>query len=261
MNGPSTLDPRGTTAVGGISDRGRNRPVFADSIILDLAAGGPRRSSEVRLTAPGVLDTVGHHDRPAPMIATSGSFEDGVFGPLVPSRQCGNCVACCSEITIDDPKLAKPPRKLCVHCTGKGCAIYSVRPSDCRTWFCLWRRIENLPNSLRPDRCGMLTSVVENMEAQNPLARIYLIVQWLDGRPIQKSEAADELLAALRRYGLPVWVGSGDRMSLHFPRQEIALHLIDGTTPPPVLAQEVSAWSSRLPTLSRLKASDINRTV
>jgi hypothetical protein len=175
------------------------------------------------------------------------SFEERLFGPLVPGRECGACTACCFEITIDDPMLAKPPRELCVHCTAQGCSVYTARPADCRSWFCAWRRMAALPDHLNPGACGMMATVVENPEAENPLARLYIVVQWLNGQPITKSAAADELLAAMRRYGLPVWVGSGDSMALHFPRQEIALHLMHGTTPSPAIAPEVEAWRTRLP--------------
>jgi hypothetical protein len=181
-----------------------------------------------------------------PMIASGISFEDRLFGPLVPGRECGACTACCVEITIDDPMLAKAARTPCPNCTAAGCAIYTARPDDCRTWFCAWRRIADLPEHLSPDRSGLLATLVEKPEAENPLARLYIIVQWLDERPIMRSDAADQLLAAMRRYGLPVWVGSGDRMSIHFPREEIALHLMQGTTPPPAIAREVDAWRERL---------------
>jgi hypothetical protein len=175
------------------------------------------------------------------------SFEERLFGPLVPGRECGACTACCFEITIDDPVLAKSPRTLCTHCTAQGCAIYAERPMDCRRWFCAWRRVACLPDHLSPDKCGLMATVVENAEAENPLARLYIVVQWLNDQPIVQSAAADELLAALRRYALPVWVGSGDRMALHFPRQEIALHLMNDTTPPAETAAEVEAWRTRLP--------------
>jgi Fe-S-cluster containining protein len=181
------------------------------------------------------------------MAPPSISFEERFFGPLVPGRECGPCTACCFEITIEHPALAKPPRTLCVHCAAGGCSIYAERPDICRSWFCTWRRLADLPDHLRPDQCGLLATVAENPEAENPLARLYIVVQWLDERPITKSAAADELLAAMRRYGLPVWVGSGDRMSLHYPREEVALHLIRGTTPSAAIAREVDAWRKRLP--------------
>jgi hypothetical protein len=180
------------------------------------------------------------------MTPPSISFEEGFFGPLVPNRECGLCTACCFEITIEHPSLAKPPRTLCAHCTVGGCSIYAARPDVCQSWFCAWRRVADLPEHLNPNRCGLLATVVENPEAENVLARFYIIVQWLDDRPIAKSAAADELLAAMRRYDLPVWVGSGDRMSLHYPREEVALHLMRGTTASVAIAQEVDAWRERL---------------
>jgi len=175
------------------------------------------------------------------------SFEERLLGGLVPGRECGACTACCSEITIDDPEMQKPPRQTCVHCVAEGCSIYETRPHDCRTWFCAWRRIAALPDHLRPDRCGLLACLVEHRDAENPLQRLYLIVQWLDGRPIAKSQAADVLLAAMQGYGLAVWVGSGDRMWLNFPRQELALQILDGGAASGPLAAEVEAWRRRLP--------------
>jgi len=175
------------------------------------------------------------------------AFEDRLFGPLVPGRECGACTACCFEITIDDPQLKKPPRQTCVHCVVDGCGIYESRPEDCRSWFCAWRRIADLPEYLRPDSSGLLACVVENHGAENPLQQVYLIVQWLNGRPIEKSDAADTLLAAMRRYRLPVWVGSGDKMWLHYPRQEVALAVMNEAVPTGPLAAEVDAWRRRLP--------------
>jgi hypothetical protein len=193
------------------------------------------------------LDVDGVPDRCAVVPAETISFEERLFGPLVAGRECGDCTACCFEITIEEPEIAKPPRQACVHCRADGCAIHAIRPAICRSWFCAWRRIADLPDHLRPDRSGMMACMVENPAAQSPLERLYIIVQWLDGAPIAKSAEADELLARLRRYALPVWVGSDDRMSLHFPRQEIALHLMRGTVPAGDMTREVDAWRRRLP--------------
>ncbi len=198
--------------------------------------------AEARLWT-SVVKVIGQPAMAAPGI----SFEERLFGPLVAGRGCGHCTACCFEITIEHPLLTKPPREMCGHCTTKGCSIYAARPDVCQHWFCAWRRVAELPDHLNPDSCGLLASVVENLEADNPLARLYIIVHWLNNEPIVKSAAADELLAAMRRYGLPVWVGSGDRMSLHFPRDEVALHLIRGTIPSAAIAREVEAWRDRLP--------------
>jgi len=91
-----------------------------------------------------------------------------------------------------------------------------------------------------------MACLMERPGDANPLLRLYIVVQWLEGRPIERSDDADALLARLRRIGLPVWVGSGETMSLHFPRQAVALHLIEGTTPAADEAQEVAFWRQKL---------------
>ena len=180
------------------------------------------------------------------MTAPAASVEERVFGPLVEDRACAECTACCVEIAIDDPQLSKPAGQACVHCSAQGCAIYASRPHSCRAWYCAWRRLADLPDRLRPDRSGLMACLMERPRDANPLLRLYIVVQWLDGRPIARSAEADELLARLRRIGLPVWVGSGERISLHFPRQAVALHLVNGTEPQADLAEEVAFWRSRL---------------
>jgi hypothetical protein len=180
------------------------------------------------------------------MTGPAASFEERVLGPLVEGRACGECIACCVEIEIDDPQLSKPAGTACVHCHSRGCAIYDARPAACRTWFCAWRRLADLPEHLRPDRCGLMACLMERPGDANPLLRLYIVVQWLDGRPVSRSAEADELLARLRRIGLPVWVGSGNRIALHFPREAVALHLINGTEPQGDVAGEVAFWRSRL---------------
>jgi ribosome modulation factor len=182
--------------------------------------------------------------------------EERLFGPLVPGRECGACTACCFEIVIDDPALQKPARTWCANCGAGGCAIYETRPADCRTWHCGWRRMADLPETLRPDRSGIMACIAGRPDAESPLERLYIIVQWLGGAPITRSAAADQLLAAARKRRLPVWVGSGDTMSLHFPREEIALPLIAGTAPPEAIAREVAAWRAILPARRTAAAPD-----
>jgi hypothetical protein len=174
-------------------------------------------------------------------------FEEIVFGPLVAGRECGACTACCFEIDIDDPALRKPARQLCDNCVDAGCAIYDTRPQDCRSWYCGWRRIAELSDDFRPDRAGIMVALAGRPDAESPLERRYIIVQWLNDAAIVKSAEADSLLAILRKRRLPVWVGSGATMSLHFPRAEIALPLIEGTIPSGEIAREVAAWRAILP--------------
>ena len=76
---------------------------------------------------------------------------------LVPGRACGSCTVCCKTLKIDAPELKKLAGVLCAHCTeGGGCRIYDHRPPACAKWYCGWRKIPELPDHWRPDRCGIL---------------------------------------------------------------------------------------------------------
>jgi hypothetical protein len=71
------------------------------------------------------------------------------------TRECGSCTACCELLEIVE--LEKPRGILCQHCTsGKGCAIYATRPKECRDYECGWLAHDDIPNELRPDRCGFI---------------------------------------------------------------------------------------------------------
>jgi hypothetical protein len=78
-------------------------------------------------------------------------------GYLVPGRECGECVVCCTHLRIDDPELQKPGGVRCINVmAGGGCAIYQMRPGSCRAFFCGWRRIGYLGDEWRPDRSGLM---------------------------------------------------------------------------------------------------------
>ncbi len=55
-------------------------------------------------------------------------------------RRCGTCTLCCKVMTVEE--LSKPNGQWCPHCVkGRGCAIYSDRPNECRRFQCgylLW---------------------------------------------------------------------------------------------------------------------------
>ncbi len=70
-------------------------------------------------------------------------------------NSCGTCTACCEVFEI--PELEKPARKLCQHCTGKGCGNYEDRPEPCRVFRCAWLA-GNWREELRPDKCGVMIS-------------------------------------------------------------------------------------------------------
>lgn len=69
--------------------------------------------------------------------------------------RCGGCTLCCDLLKVE--VLGKGANERCRNCTpGKGCSIWERRPVVCRGYVCLWHANPKFPDSLRPDRCGVL---------------------------------------------------------------------------------------------------------
>jgi hypothetical protein len=67
-----------------------------------------------------------------------------------PIHACGACTMCCKVMAVD--ALPKPPQSWCPHCAiGKGCTIYETRPTECRTFDCVYRFDSALGPEWRPD--------------------------------------------------------------------------------------------------------------
>lgn len=92
---------------------------------------------------------------------------------LVPGRECGTCIACCRDLAIVHDGMNKLPGVTCEHCSaGAGCAIYETRPNVCRSFHCAWRSLDNLDETWRPDRSGVLI----NLEVKAEGAEVNLIL-------------------------------------------------------------------------------------
>jgi len=73
-------------------------------------------------------------------------------------RTCGSCTLCCKVMAIT--ALNKPMNKWCEFCDkGAGCKVYLTRPSECRTFDCLWLKDENFPDEFRPQRSKIVFTV------------------------------------------------------------------------------------------------------
>ncbi len=99
---------------------------------------------------------------------------------LVEHRECGECAACCVNLTINDPELQKLPGVKCRHLNKSGgCKIYQTRPKTCRDWYCMWRFIPGLDDSWRPDLKGIVIKrVFENIPTgyENKIALDFEII-------------------------------------------------------------------------------------
>gem|GEM_PF-5570725 len=80
--------------------------------------------------------------------------------PQESKRSCGGCSECCISLAIKDPDLTKPADTQCEFLSDNaGCSVYSKRPETCSGFICGWLNIPRLPESLRPDRCGMIVVI------------------------------------------------------------------------------------------------------
>ena len=74
----------------------------------------------------------------------------------VSGNECGTCTLCCKLVHVYE--LDKPVGRWCPHCSlGKGCQIYEARPTECKTWNCLWLQgAFGTDPDLRPDKCKVV---------------------------------------------------------------------------------------------------------
>ncbi|MEO8895385.1 MAG: hypothetical protein ABI450_05840 [Rhizomicrobium sp.] len=86
-----------------------------------------------------------------------------------PSKSCGECNLCCTELPIETPELRKKAQTPCSHLTAKGCGIYETRFPICRQFLCGWMLFPELDADWRPDRSGILILQV----AQASIPKIY----------------------------------------------------------------------------------------
>jgi hypothetical protein len=118
--------------------------------------------------------------------------------------------------------LNKPSGQWCPHCQpGKGCAIYSDRPEECRTFSCDWLRIEALGPEWKPEKSKIVmtnrgSKIIAYVDPSAP-------GQW------RKSPFYERLMALMRQglaEGRLVYVAVSERYTLLLPdREEVLGHL------------------------------------
>jgi hypothetical protein len=124
--------------------------------------------------------------------------------PPVLDRSCGSCTLCCRVLEIQ--ALNKPAGVLCRHNTGTGCGIYTQRPETCARWHCLWRRINALPDTLRPDRSGVMYSLdSRSPTADAPDAACIVGRAVHDDRDFDRPETVEAFAMFVREGSFPVW--------------------------------------------------------
>ncbi|MBS0295328.1 MAG: hypothetical protein JSR45_03390 [Proteobacteria bacterium] len=166
---------------------------------------------------------------------------------LAPGRGCGDCYVCCEITTINDPALQKPEGQLCVNCHGGLCAVYEHRPKTCRDFHCLYRHLGDLPEAMRPDRCGVMFSTRRETNPESPFSRIYI-----GGYATGDTAAYEtpEVQAAIRwlseQTPLPIWLAFGKVKRLVSPDRELAEAIVQPSPHhSPDLKARAAAWAKR----------------
>jgi hypothetical protein len=176
-------------------------------------------------------------------VSSRSNATDTIIGAPVPGRECGECIACCRLPQIDAPELQKPAGVLCPHNNGGGCGIYESRPEICRDWFCIWRRVGNLPDAARPDRCGVMFELSQPARPRSLLHKLYIRGVALNSWTDFDHPAVQTALAHFRQATLPVWLSFGEQMTLAHPSVEIGRCLIENIAAPnEAVAAQVRRW-------------------
>jgi Fe-S-cluster containining protein len=125
---------------------------------------------------------------------------------LVAGRTCGSCNVCCVDLTIDDPELQKVQGYRCPHAQrDHSCGIYATRPHTCRTFFCGWRRLKWIRESLKPDRSGVLVRLHGEISKTDGTKRLGVEFTLLNAAAL-KAEGLAESVAAAVAADVPVFL-------------------------------------------------------
>ncbi len=128
------------------------------------------------------------------------------LGRLVAGRDCGTCTVCCVWLTIDDTDLRKAQGLRCPKLTScEGCGIYSTRPHTCREFFCGFRRLDWVHESLRPDLSDVLINLRYDAPPSDAGRRLGVSFFLLSRASLEVAKLAETVAAAVNA-DLPVWL-------------------------------------------------------
>jgi hypothetical protein len=181
------------------------------------------------------------------------TIHDIILGAAKPERACGDCVACCKVLNIVEPDLVKPADQMCPHCTGKGCGIYDTRPQVCRAWDCVWRRIDSMPPSTRPDQLGVVFTIDRQPEPLTPFDRLYFVGRAVDDPTALGKPEVTDVGVMLSAGPLPIFISWEGERQMMVPRAELAAAILDPEgRHDPALIEEGRAWMKKFEPFARL---------
>lgn len=90
-------------------------------------------------------------------------------------RPCGECTACCDgNLLSNSHGNIFGNKKPCVFLVEKICSVYKDRPNTCKNYQCAWSQ-SLFDEDLRPDRCGVLISVENNLNTKKQFFKVVQI--------------------------------------------------------------------------------------
>ncbi len=185
----------------------------------------------------------------------AGTPSDRLLGPLIDAHACGDCVACCQVLKIDEPELQKPANTLCSHCTGSGCVIYETRPPVCRAWNCAWRRLADMPDAYRPDRLGVMFALDRVTPPASVFENAFIVGRALHGSDAYRTTDAKRAFGLLARRPLPVFANVDGVNFLVWPQQPLADAILNpATTRRQDLVPRGRAWLAAYAPIARAVA-------
>ncbi len=147
---------------------------------------------------------------------------------LIADRPCGECNVCCVALTINDPALQKLPGVRCRHAQhDNSCAIYATRPHTCRAFYCGWRQLKWIRETLRPDRSGVLVQLHGEVSADGT-PRMGVAFTLLNAAALRADGLAESVAAAVRA-DVPVYLhvpGPPGRTSTRVRINEVLLDAV-----------------------------------
>jgi len=140
---------------------------------------------------------------------------------LVAGRTCGSCNVCCIELTIDDPELQKVQGYRCPHSQrDNSCGIYATRPHSCRIFYCGWRRLKWIRESLKPDQSGVLVRLHGYISKKDGTKHLGVEFTLLNAAAL-KAEGLAESVAAAVAGGVPVYLSIPGRPGYTYAQARI----------------------------------------
>jgi hypothetical protein len=115
---------------------------------------------------------------------------------------------------------------------GGGCGIYETRFPICQTWHCAWRVMEELPEAARPDRSGVIFSLVPERKTAEPFKKHFIMAVGRSLADFDNPAVMASLNILAERGTIPIWVHVGDTEAMVYPDAALADAICHPTTTP-----------------------------